>query len=77
LVRLNVLKASGVGPRRRPYLDPINPPVGITVYLSTPERVQRFVSHADACGLTRGSAGASLIMAELDERWLDRAISLP
>ena len=46
----------------------------VTAHVSSPEKVCEFDAYAKKCGLSRDRAGAYLLEAELEERWLERAI---
>jgi hypothetical protein len=46
----------------------------ITAHLSTVRDVEQFDAYAERCGLNRTGAGALLFEAELNERWLEKAL---
>lgn len=46
----------------------------VTAHVSRPDQVSEFDAYAKMCGLSRDRAGAYLLEAELEERWLERAI---
>jgi hypothetical protein len=48
----------------------------VTAHVSSVVEVKRFDSYAKSCGLTRQTAGAWLLMSELKEQWLKRALML-
>lgn len=51
-------------------------PLGkITAHLPAPEAVREFDAHARSLGLNRDAAAAQLIRRELEERWLEVALS--
>jgi hypothetical protein len=49
----------------------------VTAHLSDLNQLRKFDEYAKGCGLNRSSAGAWLCEKELQERWLDKAISAP
>lgn len=58
---------------RRPAGDGERLPT-VTAHLSSLEQVKTFDVYAHQCGLNRSTAGAHLLEAELDERWLERSL---
>jgi hypothetical protein len=48
----------------------------ITARFSDPSEVDAFDDYAERCGLIRQSAGAWLLVTELEERWLEKALSM-
>lgn len=46
----------------------------VTAHLSSVEEVKKFDAYARECGLNRSSAGAWILLNELQERWLEKAI---
>lgn len=52
-------------------------PKAITAHMNSMELVAEFHRHAAKRGLSRSLAAAILISQELDERWLERALSKP
>ena len=47
----------------------------ITTHLSSLKDVEDFDAYVRECGFSRSSAGAFLFEAEMQERWLEKAIS--
>lgn len=46
----------------------------VTAHFSRIEAAEKFSIYAKSCGLSRSSAGAWLLEAELSERWLEAAL---
>jgi hypothetical protein len=46
----------------------------ITAHLSSLEDVESFDAYAEKCGLSRSSAAAHILEAEIREHWLEKAI---
>jgi hypothetical protein len=47
----------------------------VTAHMSTREQVEEFDAYAKSCGLNRNRAGVWLLETELQEKWLERALS--
>src|SRR5437868_935742 len=55
---------------------PRNPePAKITAHFSSDAEATEFSDYAEKCGLTRDRAGGWILERELQERWLEHAIS--
>lgn len=63
-------------PQRRPRGTGTRLPT-ITAHFSKRADVDEFDRYARQCGLSRSSAGAWLLEAELKERWLESALRQP
>lgn len=76
LQRLRALKAKDqipAFPRQSRGTGLMKPTV--TAHFSNPETASRFSKYATSCGLIKQTAGAWLLSQELNERWLERALS--
>jgi hypothetical protein len=57
----------------RPNLGSTRRDSKVTAHLS-PSRRAAFVCHAKSVGLRISEAGAALVLAELEERWLEKSV---
>jgi hypothetical protein len=48
----------------------------VTAHVGSSAEVEAFDEYAESCDLNRQSAGAWIFLAELKERWLEKALSL-
>jgi hypothetical protein len=77
LQRLLVLKNRKQIPefKRQSWGKGIRKPT-VTAHFSTQDEVKAFDRYAESCSLNRQKAGAWVLTAELDEQWLEKALSL-
>lgn len=76
LKRLSDLKRKGCIPKRKrqPRGSAI-PMKSVTAHFSSLREVEEFDAYVKRCQLSRDSAGAWLLESELQDRWLQRALS--
>jgi hypothetical protein len=75
LRRLAALSSNETPRRRRRLPGSGGPLPTITAHLSTRAQVDDFDTYAKSCGLNRSGAGAWLLEKELQEMWLEGALS--